>query len=314
VTGIVTYSAITSGAVVDAGVWSSDCASYRINDVDGIRARWGLMTGGIDPRWPFANCDGTIETQGPSGGVTQSLSAVSESGISGPDSDARFAKAADPDDATKTCYVMRREQGDESTLKRTELSFSITFTPVPLGSVCWIGFAIRIPDAWKAAGPTDETAVFQVHETPDVGDDTQPAPISMLVRGQGMLMWVRSNPNATTLAADTTYTQVWAEASYPSDQWQFFAVRLRSHWDAASAPTLDVWRRAGDATQKIVEHSGPNSYNNVARNFVKSGLYYYDEEWSGGITERQMHHKGLFQWLDGQDIDHSLILDHLQSI
>ncbi len=47
-TRIVTFSPITAGAVVDSEIWSADCASYRVNDTQGVRARWGLMTGGID--------------------------------------------------------------------------------------------------------------------------------------------------------------------------------------------------------------------------------------------------------------------------
>ena len=108
----------------------------------------------------------------------------------------RFGKVADPDDAAKFAYILRRKQGDEGTLKRTELSFSPTFTPVPLGSFCWIGFAFRIPSAWSAMTGTDEVMLWQVHETPDGGDDTQPAPIGLVVKGDELMMWVRSNPNA----------------------------------------------------------------------------------------------------------------------
>ena len=313
---VVSYSAITAGAVADPGIWSADCASYRINDTQGIRARWGLMTGGMDPRWPFANCDGSIETQGPAGSLAQSMAATSEAGIAGPDAAMRFGKVADPDNAAKTCYYMHRKQGDEATLKRTELSFSNTFTPVPLASPVWIACSMRIPTAWASAGAADETMVFQVHETTDGGDDTQPAPIGMLVKGTGMLMWVRSNPNAVTLGADTTYTQVWSEAAFPADQWQHWVFKLRSHWDSAQSPRFEAWRALGDsgALVKVFDFSGPNAYNNTARDYVKHGLYYYDEEWSGGLTSRTMHSKGLFQWLDGQGIDQNLILEHLRSI
>lgn len=314
-TRIVTFSAITAGAVADPDVWSSDCASYRVNDTQGIRARWGLMTGGIDPRWPFANCDGSVETQGPTVGVAQSVASTSESGIAGPDAVVRFGKVADPDDAAKFAYILRRKQGDEGTLKRTELSFSPTFTPVPLGSACWIGFAFRIPSAWSAMTGTDEVMLWQVHETPDGGDDTQPAPIGLVVKGDELMMWVRSNPNAVTYAADTTYTEVFNEAAWPGDQWQFWAVKLNSHWDEAESPTFEAWRRVGTgATVKVIDYAGPNAYNNTVRDYVKSGLYYYAEQWTGGLTDKAMYHKGLYQWLDGQGIDEELILDHLQSI
>ncbi len=313
---IVTYSAITAGAVANPAVWNSDCASYRINDQQGVRARWGLMTGCIDPRWPFANADGSIETQGPAGSLSQSMSATSESGINGPDAQVRFGKVTDPDDASKAALYLHRKQGDEATLKRTEMSFSPTFTPVPLAATCWIACSMRIPAAWAAASAGDETMVFQVHETPDGGDDTQPAPIGMLVKGTGMLAWVRSNPNAVTLEAATTYTQVWSEATYPTDQWQHWVFKLRSHWDSAQAPRFEAWRALGDsgALVKLIDYGGPNSYNNTSRDYAKHGLYYYDDEWSGGLTSRTMHSKGLYQWLDGQGIDESMILEHLRSV
>lgn len=313
---IVAYSAITAGAVVDPGVWSADCASYRINDTQGIRARWGLMTGGTDPRWPFANCDGSIETQGPSAGVTQSLATTSEAGLFGPDAVMRFGKVTDPDSPGKFAYLLRRKQGDEGTLKRTELSFSTTFTPVPLGAACWIGFAIRVPSAWRGMTGTDEVMVWQVHETPDGGDDTQEAPIGMTVRGNRMLMWVRSNPNATTLEASTTYAEVFSESVWPGDVWQFWAVKLVSHWTSSGqSPHLEAWRRIGSgATVKVVDHAGPNSYNNAVRDYAKSGLYYYAEQWTGGLTDKVMHHKGIYQWLAGQGLDQESILDYLQAI
>lgn len=313
---IATYSAITAGAVANPQVWNADCASYRVNDTQGIRARWGLMTGGMDPRWPFANCDGSIETQGPAGSLSQSMAATSEAGIAGPDAALRFGKVADPDDGSKTCYYLHRKQGDESTLKRTEMSFSNTFTPIPLASSVWIACAMRIPAAWAAAGPGDETMVFQIHETTDVGDDTQPAPIGMLVRGTGMLAWVRSNPNATTIAAQTTYTEVWNEAVFPSDRWQHWVFKLRSHWDPAQSPRLEAWRALGSSGSlvKLIDFAGPNSYNNTARDYAKHGLYYYDDEWSGGLTSRTMHSKGLYQWLDGQGLTPELIVEHLRSV
>lgn len=312
---IATYSAMSGGTPTDSGVWNADCARYRVNDTQGVRASWGLMTGCIDPRWPFANCDGSIETQGPSGSLSQSISATSESGINGPDSQMRFGKVADPDNASKSALYMHRTQGDEATLQRTELSFSPTFTPVPLASSVWIACSMRIPAAWKAAGASDETMVFQVHETPDGGDDTQPAPIGMLVRGSQQMAWVRSNPNAVTLQADTTLQWVWEEADYPADQWQHWIFKLRSHWLAANGPRLEAWRAVGNGgLVKLIDYSGPNAYNNTNRDYAKHGLYYYDDEWSGGLTSRTMHSKGLYQWMDGQGINESLILDHLRSI
>ena len=87
-------------------------------------------------------------------------------------------------------------------------------------------------------------------------------------------------------------------------------------WDEAEDPTFEAWRRVGSGpTVKVIDYAGPNSYNNTARDYVKSGLYYYAEQWTGGLTDKVMYHKGgLYQWLDGQSVNEELILDHLQSI
>lgn len=315
---IVTFSAMTGGTPTDPEIWNADCGRYRINDQQGARANWGLMTGCIDPRWPFANCDGAIETQGPSSGLAQSMAATSESGINGPDAQMRFGKVTDPDNPAKTCLYLHRKQTDEGVLMRTEMSFSPTagFSPVPLGAVCWIACSLRIPAAWKQAASNDETMIFQVHETPDGGDETQPAPIGMLIEGTVQRAWVRSNPNATTLAAQTTFTEVMREADYPADQWQHWVFKLKSHWLSSEAPRFEAWRALGAAggLVKMIDYSGPNSYNNTARDYAKHGLYYYDLAWSGGLTSRTMHSKGLYQWLDGQGITPELIVEHLRSI
>lgn len=313
-----TYSAAElSGDVVvpaDDSIFSKHVGRLRVNDVAGYRLRWGLMTGAIDPRWLFADCDGAIETQGPSDAVTQTVASISEDGIEGPDSQIRFGKTTDPDDETKACYILRWEEGDDASLQRTELSFSATFTPVPLGTTCWIGFAVRIPSEWKAAAANDETLIFQLHATNDVGDTVLNPPISIIVRSQGTLMLVRSNPNATSLTENTTYAQVWSEETFPENKWQFYAVKLKSHYDVAQSPRLEVWRRVEGTTTKIIDYSGANAYNNTARDYVKSGIYYYDDEWSGGLTERVMYHKGLYQWLDGEDVSEETILDFLETI
>jgi len=312
---IVTFSPITAGAVTDSAVWESAASSFRVNNLQGVRARWGLMTGCIDPRWPFANCDGSIEAQGPVTGVTQSLAATSEAGISGPDAVVRFGKVADPDNAAKSAYIIRFKQGDDAAMKRTELSFSSSFTPVPLARTCWIGFATRIPEAWRGLTGTDEVMLFQVHDTPDAGDENQPAPIGLVVRGARLYAWVRHNPNLTTLAAGTTYIEVFSETAWPGDQWQFWAFRLKSSWDSAQSPRLEAWRRVGTGpTVKVIDHSGPNSYNDVTRDYCKSGLYYYADQWTDGVLDKVLYHKGLYQWLDGMGLTEELILDHLQSI
>lgn len=312
---IVTFSAFDSMRVVNPEIWNSDCASYKINNLQGIRARWGLLTGCIDPRWPFADCDGSIETQGPVGAISQSVAVTSEAGVNGPDGVVRFGKVADPDDATKTAYIMRREETDETVLQRTELSFSPTFTPAPLGSFCWIGFAVRIPSTWRAMTGTDEVMLWQIHDTPDGGDDTQPAPIGLFVRGNKLYIAVRSNPNAVTVVEDTTYAEVFSEAYWPGDQWMFFAVKLKSHWLSAQSPSLEIWRSVnGGANTKIVDYQGPNSYNNTVRDYAKSGLYYYADQWTGGIVDKVIYHKGLYQWLDSPDIDETKILSFLQTV
>lgn len=314
-----TFSApALSGSVVvpaDTAVFGRGNGKLIVNGIDGYCMRAGLMPGVIDPRWPFSRCDGAIETQGPAVGVSQAVASTAEVGIVGPDAVMRFGKVADPDDAAKFAYIMRRKQGDEGTLKRTELSFSPTFTPIPLAANCWIGFATRIPSTWRAMTGTDEVMLWQVHETPDGGDDTQPAPIGMVVKGDRQMMWVRSNPNAATFVGGTTYTEVFSEAAWPGDQWQFWAFKLKSHWDNAQSPRFEAWRRVGSgATVKVIDYSGPNSYNNTVRDYVKSGLYYYAEQWTGSLTDKVLYHKGLYQWLDGQGVDEELILDYLQSI
>lgn len=321
------YSAASlSGAAVvpsDRRIWTPPSGRVIANSTDGYRCRWNAPIGVISPQWPYADCDGSIEGTGPAGtAVAQSIATLPAAGLLGPDALPRFAKVADPLDASRQAFIFSRYITDNPANLRTESSFSPTLTPVPRAAFCWIAFGLLIPSAWANADLNDEVMVFQMHETPDGGDDTQVAPIGLIYLGGAgnpaaarMRMWVRGNPNGTTFASDTVESIVLNESAPLTDAWQFWVIKLRATWEPALGPYIQVWRaNSYQSLQKIVEFGGPNTYNNVGRDYLKSGVYYYDNLWTGGATVKTLYHKGLYLWNDSPLMSPELLNEFLQSI
>ena len=188
------------------------------------------------------------------------------------------------------------------------------------------------PAAWKATAATgvantlngsDETAIFQIHQAPDAGDTFTNPCISIHVGGGGVStpelasMWVRvnSNPNPTTHAGDTVRRTVWEESDYPTDVWQYWVIDVRPHWDAAQSPHLRVWRAVGaGALVQLVNDTQPNQVNNVADDYPKGGVYYWADAWTGGLTERVIHSKGIHRWSHSTDMTAAGVLAYLRGI
>lgn len=320
-------AAALSGAVcvpADPDIWAGGNVSIKANNIDGYRVRVCAPIGAMDPRWKFADCDGAIEADGPAGtAVSQTIASTIETGLLGDDGQPRFQRVADPDNAAKKCFLLNRKIGDDPANKRTELSYSPTLQPIPRAKVCWIGFGLRLPSEWKSASVGDEVMIFQVHETTDVGDDIQEAPLGMIISGGGsatpqnafQTMWVRHNPDFVTLESGTEQETIFHETDPPTDKWQFWVVKMVSYWNNSQSPYVKAWRKvAGEGMVQVVDYTGPNTYNNTPLDFVKSGLYYYDDLWTGGVTSKTMHHKGIFLWHDYPELTAESIIEYLEEI
>lgn len=305
---------------VDKEVFSSQAKKIICNNVDGYYSADVKGLGTIDPRGLLKYSQGSLEAYG----TYPALTAVPEAGVVGADTIPRFIRVADPLDAQRNAYQMRLTQGDPNTSgsKRVELT---SFSPgLTRGKDLWITFAFLTPSAWKTCDRTltgnpnagaDETLVWQIHDDSDVGDDAAQNPnVAMILTGGGagtpelskLNLSVRTSATAITTKAGYSQRTLFQELDYPADVWQYWVINCRMHWDIAFGPYFKAYRRIGYTGPwiQVVDDKLPNQYNNIKEDYQKHGIYYYPDAWTGGITSRLLHSKGLYTFQgDGVTFD-----------
>lgn len=296
-------------------IFTSNCGRLYVNDQIGYcikDVRTHIQT---DPRNLNLYNEGGLDALGSSTGFT----AIPESGINGLDSQPRFSKVADPLDNSKKAFRLSLAQGDASTGGlRIEFSHSGTGLYLPRGKNMWLAFAFLTPSSWKTVDKDlvgnpnaqhDETIMWQMHDVADGGEPTNHQPnmyLTMYGGGAGhpelsdLHFSIRDNPEASSNANTDTLRQVWYEKDYPADVWQYWIINTRLHWDSTYEPFTKAWRRVGyTGDYKLMfEDYHPNQYNNVTDDYQKAGIYYYADAWTGGVTTRTLHHKGLYSWME----------------
>ena len=315
--------AVNNGGLIEPAnknVFTKDSRKVVCNDIDGYYSTDVKGLSMTDPRGLLKYSQGSVECYG----TYPALTAIPESGIVGSDTIPRFIRVADPLDAQRKAYLMRLTQGDPVTSgsHRTELvSFG---QAIARGKDLWIAFAFLTPSAWKTCDRTltgnpnagaDETLVWQIHDDGDVGDDAGQNPnIAMILTGGGagtpglskLNLSVRTSSTPITTKAGYIQRTLFQELDYPADVWQYWVINCRMHWDIAFGPYFKAYRRIGytGPWTQVVDDKLPNQYNNIKEDYQKHGIYYYPDAWTGGITSRLLHSKGLYTFQgDGVTFD-----------
>lgn len=317
-----TQATTDSGAIkpVDTSVFTANCGKITVNDIDGYVALDVKTQTQSDPQTLFKYMSGGLDALGSS----RTPASLSESGlfatngVNGNDSLSRFTKVADPLDAARKAFKMELKQGDLTTAgHRIELSHGGTGLSFLRGKNYWVSLAFHTPSTWKTVDKDlvgnqnaqhDETCVFQMHDVADGGDTNHQPTMAMIIHGGGaghpelsqMYYTIRDNPNATSNSNDDNSRTVWQESDYPADTWQYWIFNFRLHWDSAYNPFFKAWRRVGYTGDyiQLVNDVHPNQFNNTADDYQKHGMYYYADAWTGGITARTLHSKGLYSFKD----------------
>lgn len=318
-----TEATLDAGAVIpaDTSVFSANCGKIQVNDIEGYVVRDVKTHTQTDPRTLLKYIDGGLDALG----ASRTPASLSDSGlfatngVTGNDSLARFTKVADPMDVGRKAYKMELKQGDLTTSGlRIEFSHGGTGLSFSRGKDYWAALAFHTPSSWKEVDKDlvgnsnaqhDETCLFQMHDVADGGDTNNHQPnMAMIVHGGGagqpelsqMYFTIRDNPAASSNANSDTFRTVWSESNYPADEWQYWIFNFRLHWDDTYEPFFKAWRRVGYDSDyvQLIDDAHANQYNNTADDYQKHGMYYYANEWSGGVTARTLYSKGLYSFVD----------------
>lgn len=319
---MITYSAAVVGAQAlpaDQRVFEQS-ASIVVNSIAGYRARHPGYTGSIDPTWPLADQSAvTLEANG----AAVTLSTVAQSGYA-PGGIVRMGPVADPLDAQKRAWIFRHRQGDAQDSGgsyRAEASIAGAGFRFEYGQRYWIAFSVLLPSAWRSVATNDEVLFFQIKHRPDVGDTNGNPVLALVARGGGvstpdaakLLLVSKSTPVLTSTPEDIA-TVVQEETGFPVDTWQHFVVDYTPGWQVSQSPRLTVWRDSGTGEQVYYHSAEPNCYNDILPPYIKHGIYYYANVWSGGYTEKVMYSKGIHIWRGTGDMDRASAFSVLHGI
>lgn len=251
----------------------------------------------VDPRRSFAE----LRRWGPvrqSAGPNAELADVDAPGIPGADGDHTLSRVADPLDPRKMAFRHRISPAFPSWLDgtwRSEITanWSDDGSNVVRGVDYWVGYAVKF-DKDILAADSGEASLLDFHVVPDADDRNLTSPFHLYINNGALRIQSLSNPNAVTDARDSVQRILWREEKLGSDVWHYFVIKVRFHWDERKRPYLRIWKARGKGPLKrIVDHAGPNAYNDEACYLPqKFGLYRWDP--FSGETTRTVYTKGLY--------------------
>jgi hypothetical protein len=167
--------------------------------------------------------------------------------------------------------------------------------PFKSGDEVWYGFSIYIPSDW-VNDSQDQEVLQQIHNTPENKAGTsspdwsvERSPFLALIGENGNFRWwVLTNPGKYGTSAwvqypkqDYVYT-----GTITKGAWTDWVIHAK--WSYQSDGRLEIWRDG----VKVVDRTGPNSYNETNPGYFKMGIY----KWSWGntsVTERVVGYDNL---------------------
>ena len=229
--------------------------------------------------WGNAQCDGFImpSARVPETGIHDTLQ---EDGTT-----LRYGRITDPTDYSRMAYRYSLEPTDPLTASslRCEIAFSPGGTTgLPLNSLFWHAFALRIPD-WRYTN--DEQQLAQWH----AGDTSGLLPIyQLLVRGTEMRLILRYDTSAIPSRNTTKTLVVWRTTNWTPNQWLTLVTQALVSTNINAGPFVRTWI---NGTQ-VVNYKGPVGYNQPdALPYVKHGIYHWTNlnPWDYALRQRYVH-------------------------
>lgn len=250
----------------------------------------------VDPRLTFSSHRKWGPVKQVSGRNTE-LYTVSEPGVVGRGSDYALSRVKDPLNSSKSAFRHRiasnfPKWGDTW---RSEISanWSTDGTNVIRGNEYWMAWAVKFNSDMLQSN-SGEASILDFHVVPDAHDSNPHSPFHLFVRNGTMRIQSKSNPSYVTNTRQSVDRKLWEQSNPGADKWHYFVMKARFHWDNGKKPYIRIWKATGNGSLvKIVDHAGPNAYNDKATYLPqKFGLYRWDK-WSGPST-RTMYSKGFY--------------------
>jgi len=179
---------------------------------------------------------------------------------------------------------------DEPTLggKRAE----ITLPKVDFPEKTYVyKFKVYLPEDWQLDSNEYPEIIAQWHGWPDLhlGETWRSPPLSIMLRDNKWVIETRWDPKAITINNNPRHStpkgdfqELW-ESDYTNDRGRWTDWLFKVKWSYTETGELLVYKN----NKMVLNHSGPNMYNDVEGPYFKIGVY--KRLWSNAITDRILY-------------------------
>ena len=137
------------------------------------------------------------------------------------------------------------------------------------GSEYWVGFAVFLPSDWKIdKSRASNDTIWNIHGSPDknLGEKYRNAPFSLRVSGDH---WVFTSRSCTSKVCDKKNIKATSInlGKWETGKWTEFILNFRLSYK--NNGYIEMWKNG----ERVVNLSGPNTYNDTRGPYVKYGIY-----------------------------------------
>ncbi|MEO1299028.1 MAG: polysaccharide lyase, partial [Cyanobacteria bacterium J06636_16] len=160
-------------------------------------------------------------------------------------------------------FNLYRDDVDVHSSKRVELAQPLE----EAGQEHWYGFSTFIPEDWQSDPSFDIISQWHAYPDFDKGETWRSPPLALLVEGDRLEIHSRwDSKDVTVNNQPEDEAELWSGALEKGD-WDDWVFRIK--WSHTSDGLMQVWRD----DELIIEHEGPNTYNDEQGVYFKAGIY-----------------------------------------
>jgi hypothetical protein len=166
---------------------------------------------------------------------------------------------------------------------RTEVR--VRHEPTVLGKEYWYGFSIYLPAPYVPDGNVGEI-LAQWHATKDANDESNNPPLALNILDGRWQLWTRWSASQQTTKYNDQGTNI-DLGPQETDRWTDWVFHVK--WSYGSDGYLQVWKNGA----KVVDRTGPNTYNDEVGPYFKMGIYkskWRKAEIVSAVEERVVYH------------------------
>lgn len=152
------------------------------------------------------------------------------------------------------------------------------------GDSFYYGFSVYVPAGWADDGGAEDI-MFQWHNIPDTNEAAKSPNLFLAIKRHEFVLRITSD--ATAISTSTSELKEQAllvgDLDYTQSTWHDFVFHVVWSYQGTDG-LIEAWHKRADQTgyRKLLEKTGPNMHNDVAKGYVKWGIY--KPQWRTGPT------------------------------